>query len=169
MNRAWIVLFGIVACGERPGPRPAVDDGELSRCFASAYADADVDGAIARCESGHFGTDWRKEAVASDGPDGHLDPRLVQAAIEARQPRLRACYRKGVQRNANLRGETRVRLVVAANGHATGVTDAGSRMPDREVLKCVLAEYSSLRFPRPEGGAVTVVHPMTFSPGDTDR
>ena len=38
-------------------------------------------------------------------------------------------------------------------------------MPDAKVVECIMAEYRKLRFPEPEGGIVTVVYPIMFSPG----
>jgi hypothetical protein len=41
-----------------------------------------------------------------------------------------------------------------------------SDLPDREVIRCVIAEYRKLQFPKPEGGVVTVVYPIVFNPSD---
>ncbi len=37
-------------------------------------------------------------------------------------------------------------------------------MPDRAVVSCVLREFEKFTFPAPEGGVVTVVYPIMFSP-----
>jgi hypothetical protein len=42
--------------------------------------------------------------------------------------------------------------------------DSGSDLPDPHVIKCVIRGFQSLRFPEPEGGIVTVVYPIIFSP-----
>jgi hypothetical protein len=160
------------ACAESAKTPPAIDGGDLSRCFADAYDGPDVDRAVASCEERRFGTEWRKTPAregTEDTTGGRLDPRLVQAGIEARMPRVRGCYRAGVKRDPSLRGEVKVRFVIDPAGHVTGAADAGSRLPDRDVVRCILGEVSSMRFPRPEDGAVTVVRPFILSPGDTQH
>jgi hypothetical protein len=161
--------MGLVACGEPAKTPPAVDEGELSRCFADAYDGSDTDNALSKCEERRIGTDWRKRPAPEGSVGGHIDPRLVQAGLEARMPRFRACYRAGVKRDPTLRGEVKVRFVIDPAGHATGAMDAGSRLKDREVVRCIMNEIGAMRFPKPEDGAVTIVHPILFSPGDTQR
>ena len=39
-------------------------------------------------------------------------------------------------------------------------------MPDRASVACVVRGFGNLSFPQPEGGIVTVVYPIIFSPGD---
>jgi hypothetical protein len=34
------------------------------------------------------------------------------------------------------------------------------------VVDCIVKEYEEITFPAPEGGIVTVVYPIKFSPGD---
>jgi hypothetical protein len=38
-------------------------------------------------------------------------------------------------------------------------------MPDGGVVSCVVRAFYGLSFPQPEGGIVTVVYPIMFSPG----
>ena len=38
-------------------------------------------------------------------------------------------------------------------------------MPDPEVARCVSEQFRLLEFPEPDGGLVTVVCPIVFSPG----
>lgn len=169
---ALIVAVGAMAsaaCGREAEPHsgPIADD-QLTRCFASA----DEPDGPSKCERTYFGTDWRKHRPASApdaAPSGDLDPRLVQASIEAREPRFRACYRAGVARDPNLHGEVKVRFVIAETGRTIRVEDAGSRLKDARVLSCIRGEFAAIRFPPPEGGFVTVVWPMLFAPGDTQH
>ena len=61
----------------------------------------------------------------------------------------------------------KIRFVIDTTGHAINVEDAGSRMKDKQVLRCVMNEFAALRFPPPEGGIVNVVYPLLIGPGDT--
>jgi hypothetical protein len=38
-------------------------------------------------------------------------------------------------------------------------------MPDGGVVSCTVRAFYGLSFPQPEGGIVTVVYPIMFSPG----
>lgn len=42
----------------------------------------------------------------------------------------------------------------------------GKPMPDKDVVRCVVAGFRELKFPVPQGGRVTVVYPIMFSPQD---
>jgi hypothetical protein len=164
----------LFACGggnEASSPRVGSDADGLTRCFSNAYDEADKDAAFARCEQKNFGTAWREKAHPRDGAplgSGHLDPQIVQSGIGARMPRMRACYAAGLRRDANLRGEMKIKFTIDTTGHTLNVEDAGSHMRDKEVLKCVMSEFSALRFPAPEGGIVNVLYPLVISPGDTN-
>jgi hypothetical protein len=182
MGRAPLLLAGSlvagpIACGpSHEAPASIVDNGALVRCFAASYGHGDGSAEVARCEEAHYGSAWRREPARSAEPpsgeaalQGRLDPVLVQASIEARKDRMRACYREGVKRDPKLHGELRVRFTIVETGRAVRVEDAGSTLRAPRVVSCMLAEFSTLRFPRPEGGFVTVVYPMLFSGGDTYR
>jgi hypothetical protein len=48
------------------------------------------------------------------------------------------------------------------------VGNGGSDMPDSGVVSCVTRTFSTLSFPVPEGGIVTVTYPLTFTPDEED-
>jgi hypothetical protein len=96
---------------------------------------------------------------------GRLAPERIQSVVRANFDALRACYETGLKRDAQLRGRVGVRFVIGLDGRVSGVSDEGSDMPDREVLRCVLDGFRLLEFPRPDGGIVKVVYPIIFSPG----
>lgn len=151
---------------------PVSSSDGLTRCFGRAYGEADVEAAFAQCEEKYYGTAWRTQApkgprASKDGfVEGFLDPQLVQAGVQVRLGKMRECYHAGLTRDPSLRGDFRVRFIVDTTGRASQVEDAGSHMRDKQVLSCVLSEFSALRFPRPQGGAATVVYPLVISPGD---
>lgn len=97
---------------------------------------------------------------------GSVDPRLVHDALQPRVHAMRACYKKALAHDPKLGGEVRVRFVIDTEGRPTGAADAGSRLHNKDVVACVVAEISSVRFPKPEGGSAPVVYPIVFAPGD---
>ncbi len=60
-------------------------------------------------------------------------------------------------------GPSTVRFVIARDGSAANVAEAGSDLPNAKVVACVVHAYYGLSFPEPDGGIVTVVYPIVFS------
>lgn len=102
-------------------------------------------------------------------PDGRgrLAPEIIQQTVRSQFSRFRACYEGGLRRDANLQGRVATRFVIDRDGSVREAkVDPASDLPDQAVLLCVALEFKKLRFPEPEGGIVTVVYPISFSPGD---
>ena len=79
---------------------------------------------------------------------------------------LRRCYEDGLAARASLAGRVATRFVVERDGTVSSVTDAGSTLPDPNVLACIFTAFRGMRFGDPRGGKVTVVYPIQFNPGD---
>lgn len=75
------------------------------------------------------------------------------------------CYAHALKSNPQLEGVVFTRFVITRDGSVTEAHDAGSDLPDAEVTQCVIDAFSTLQFPQPEGGIVTVTYPIKFSPG----
>jgi hypothetical protein len=62
--------------------------------------------------------------------------------------------------------------VIERDGHASNaaaVETAASSVPtlrDEQAVRCIVGVFGKLVFPAPDGGSVTVVYPIDFSPGD---
>ncbi|WP_437718463.1 AgmX/PglI C-terminal domain-containing protein [Sorangium sp. So ce448] len=107
---------------------------------------------------------------------GRLPPEEIRNVVRARFGALRKCYEDGLRRDPNLAGRITVRFVIGRDGKVTAVAEdapqpksppqstASAPMPDRAVVSCVLREFEKFTFPAPEGGVVTVVYPIMFSP-----
>lgn len=63
-----------------------------------------------------------------------------------------------------LSGRITARFVIGGDGSVSHVDHAGGDLPDASMVECVLAAFSGLAFPRPEGGTVTAVVPLDFLP-----
>lgn len=96
---------------------------------------------------------------------GRLPPEVVQRIVRQNFGRFRLCYENGLKNNPNLEGRVSVRFVIDRQGNVVNPTNAGSDLPDAGVVSCVVATYTGLSFPQPEGGTVTVVYPILFNPG----
>jgi hypothetical protein len=96
--------------------------------------------------------------------NGHLPAEVIQRIVRQNDGRYRYCYQRALQANPNLQGRVTVRFLIDRGGAVSFAADAGSDIPDEGVRKCVVTAFTSLSFPPPESGVVTVVYPIAFSP-----
>jgi hypothetical protein len=94
-----------------------------------------------------------------------LSDAVIRTVLKRRVDGYQRCYTDGLARDPALQGRVVARFVIQRDGAPSNVADAGSTLPDRQVVECVLAEIRQLRFPPREAGAVqAVTHPLAFSP-----
>jgi Ca-activated chloride channel family protein len=98
---------------------------------------------------------------------GRLPAEAIQRIIRLQVGRFRACYERGLMKNPTLAGRVVTRFVIDRAGQVVNATNAGSDLPDPEVVACVVRGFYSLDFPEPEGGIVTVTYPFVFSSDGT--
>jgi hypothetical protein len=103
--------------------------------------------------------------VAPDA-EGDLAPALIAQVVRRDLLGLRQCYQEGLRTNRRLRGTVATRFVIARDGHVERAVSEGraGAFPDPRVSDCVVARFRRLVFPPPDGGHVTVVYPLDFSP-----
>ena len=97
--------------------------------------------------------------------NGGLPTEVVQRIVRQNFGRLRLCYENGLRANPALEGRVVTRFVIDKSGAVLTTSDGGSDLPDAAVVACVVRSFASLSFPQPEGSVVTVVFPVSFSPG----
>jgi hypothetical protein len=95
---------------------------------------------------------------------GRLPSEVIQRVVRQSFGRFRNCYEDGLRTNPNLEGRVTARFVISRDGSVGAVQSGGSDLPDAHVVACVLRTYSSLSFPSPGDGVVTVTYPLSFSP-----
>jgi hypothetical protein len=105
-------------------------------------------------------------SAASPPGKGRLAPEKIQHIVREKFGRFRLCYESGLATNSNLRGKVTVKFVIDRDGLLAMTEDAGSDLPDANVVACVVKGFGTLRFPPPDGGNVTAVYPIMFQPGD---
>jgi hypothetical protein len=98
--------------------------------------------------------------------NGRLPPEVIQRIVRQNFGRFRLCYENGMRNNPNLQGRVAVKFIIDRTGAVQTTADGGSDLPDQGVVQCVVRGFGNLSFPQPEGGMVTVVYPISFSPGD---
>ena len=95
---------------------------------------------------------------------GRLAPEIIQRVVRRSFRSFRRCYEAGLRPCPNLNGRVSVTFVIGRDGRvkrASGKAD----IPDAAVIDCVVKRFRSLVFPAPEGGSVTVIYPILFTPG----
>jgi hypothetical protein len=95
---------------------------------------------------------------------GRLPTEVIQRIVRQNFGRFRLCYENGLRSNPNLQGRVAVRFAIGTDGSVATAVDGGSDLPDAAVVACVARAFLNLSFPSPEGGKVTVVYPIVFSP-----
>jgi Ca-activated chloride channel family protein len=98
--------------------------------------------------------------------NGRLPEEVIQRIVRQNYGRFRLCYENGLRSNPKLSGRVSVKFVIDRSGGVTTTSDAGSDLPDQGVVACVGRGFANLSFPQPEGGIVTVLYPIVFSPGE---
>lgn len=103
--------------------------------------------------------------VGTTQASGRLPPEIIQRIVRQNHGRFRLCYEQGLTKNPNLEGRVTVRFVIGRDGAVSNAANGGSDLADSGVVQCVVGAYYGLSFPPPDGGIVTVVYPIAFSPG----
>jgi hypothetical protein len=97
--------------------------------------------------------------------NGRLDPAVIQRIVRLNSGRFMGCYKDGLVRNPSLSGRVSVAFVINRDGSVTTAQDtAGSDLADGNVRACVVKSFTSLSFPEPAGGIVSVTYPFAFTP-----
>jgi len=96
---------------------------------------------------------------------GQMPAEIIQRIVRQNYGRFRLCYEGGLRSNPVLQGRVEVRFVIGRDGAVSSVSNGNSDLPDARAVECVVQAYYGLSFPQPEGGIVTVVYPIMFSPG----
>ncbi|HEY5239926.1 MAG TPA: AgmX/PglI C-terminal domain-containing protein [Polyangiaceae bacterium] len=98
--------------------------------------------------------------------NGRLPPEVIQHVVRSNMGRFRACYEQSLRPQPSLQGRVTTKFAIARDGTVPFAVDAGSDVPDASLIACIGRAFESLSFPPPEAGIVTVVYPLTLSPGE---
>lgn len=77
---------------------------------------------------------------------------------------FRRCYDKGLQEDPNMKGSVRVTAKIGPNGEVQSAVPSGGAGLSQTVVSCVAARVTSAVFSPPDGGAATIVIPVSFFP-----
>lgn len=89
-------------------------------------------------------------------------PQEIKQAVNARDAELRQCYLMGTFKNSQLTGTVNVLFTIDTSGKVSKTADAGSNIPDPEVVTCVLGIFWNLEFARGGSTETEVEYPVVF-------
>jgi hypothetical protein len=98
--------------------------------------------------------------------NGRLPAEVIQRIVRQNFGRFRLCYEGGLRSNPGLSGRVSTKFVIGRDGAVAQSSDAGSDLPDQQVVACVVRSFHNLSFPSPEGGIATVTYPIILTPGE---
>jgi hypothetical protein len=104
--------------------------------------------------------------VGMTSVSGRVPPQVIQRIVRLNFGRLRACYHRALLRTPGLRARVVTRFVIGRDGRVAAAQNVGNEPSDRALSQCVTRVFGELEFPEPEGGVITVVYPVLFSPDD---
>ena len=94
--------------------------------------------------------------------NGYLSPEQINRVVRANQAAVRYCYEVEVQRQPNLRGRVEIAWRINLQGSVTTARVASSSLRNPRVEGCIVRQVRRWRFPRPDGGEVSVQYPFIF-------
>jgi TonB family protein len=94
---------------------------------------------------------------------GSLDPAKISSVVRRRLAAIKGCYERSLRRNPDLQGKISVRFTIGPTGAVVEISVESNTMGDEEVARCIVSVMRGWRFPKPEGGSVTVAYPFIFT------
>lgn len=95
--------------------------------------------------------------------DGSLDSGSIAKVVQKRMKSIQGCYNKELKRDPSLKGKVEIEFTIGENGRIEEALTVGNTMGNKTVANCILRMLNRWKFPKPDGGSVTVVFPFIFS------
>ncbi|MBI3178287.1 MAG: energy transducer TonB, partial [Deltaproteobacteria bacterium] len=108
----------------------------------------------------------RVGTITTEAPevDGALDASAIAKVVQARKRMLQDCYEKELKRDPSLQGKVEIEFTIGEDGSVASASIANNRMGSAAVGECIISRLRRWRFPKPDGGSVTVTFPFIFTP-----
>jgi len=96
---------------------------------------------------------------------GYLSAEQINRVVHANQAALRYCYESEVQRQRTLKGKVIIQWRVDRGGAVPSARVTSSTLNNSSVEGCIVRQVKKWRFPKPDGGEVSVMYPFLFGVG----
>lgn len=105
-------------------------------------------------------------SACSQPAEGKLDEDLIRRVVQAHLPETRICYEVLLASEAEASGVLAIDFTIDESGAVRDPVIFGEDLTDAALHDCMRATILAWKFPRPEGGSVTVTYPFLFVPND---
>lgn len=95
---------------------------------------------------------------------GTLDQNEIAQQVNRRKGAITACYEKQLKKNPKLSGKVKVQFTIQESGRVDEARVIEDSTGDGAVGQCIVENIKRWRFPKPDGGSVTVAYPFLFTP-----
>ena len=95
---------------------------------------------------------------------GVLDSSSIGSVVNRRKGAVKSCYEKQLKRNPKLAGKVKVQFTILESGRVGSTRVLEDTTGDPAVGTCIANAMQRWRFPKPDGGSVTVAFPFVFAP-----
>ena len=91
---------------------------------------------------------------------GSLDKSIIDAKVKEVLPDVKACYDEGVANQPDLTGKVVIKMVIGKDGTVSSAEANPERttLDSAEVIECITAQITQVKFPEPNGGGIVIVH-----------
>lgn len=127
-------------------------------------------GGLATEGGGKVGLADKKESrisgtVDTEAPevDGSLDSGAIAKVVQSRMRMVQDCYNRELKRDPSLAGKIEIEFTIGEDGRVESARVSNNKMGSDAVGECIIGRIKSWRFPKPEGGSVTVNFPFIFA------
>ena len=76
---------------------------------------------------------------------------------------IQDCYERELKRDPGLAGRIEIEFTIGEGGRVEEATVVGNTMGSDAVGSCIVGRIRRWRFPKPNGGSVTVSYPFIFT------
>jgi outer membrane biosynthesis protein TonB len=159
-------LRGVGAGGGGDGPGALLGGGALGTGIGAGRGGKGA-GGKGRGAGGGGGRAEAQVQVTPGSPQvvGYLSAEQINRVVRANQAALRYCYESEVQRQRGLRGKIVLQWRVDRAGAVPMARVASSTLNNAGVEGCIVRQVKKWRFPKPDGGEVSVMYPFIFGIG----
>jgi TonB family protein len=95
---------------------------------------------------------------------GKLSVDKIQSTVRRRSRGLQGCYEVELKKDNSLSGLIKVRFTIAPSGRVSKSEVIQNTMGSKAVGSCITKQIRRWRFPKPEGGSLTIAFPFVFTP-----
>ena len=95
---------------------------------------------------------------------GVLSASSIERTVNRRKGALKNCYESELKKDPTLSGKIKVQFTIQPSGRVSVARVIENTMGSQSVARCISSQVKRWRFPKPQGGDVTIAFPFFFKP-----